>query len=264
MASQSCPSQPCSISAKICLTPYYGTAGTLAFEAKAEAMTAALTIGKAAQEAGVNVETIRFYERQGLIEQPPKIGRAPRCYAPEAVERVRFIREGQHLGFTLREIRELLALRTDPLADCAEVRQQAIAKRDEVQQKIRRLDEISSALDALIATCPGCGTLQACSIMEALDQRPIVDRGVSLARREVSESPKEQQMKNATLRIQGMHCNGCAQTIKSLIEKEPGVRMADVSYKEGQARVLYDPQTVSEDRLAELVEKPGYRVVGRA
>ncbi len=111
-------------------------------------MRAALTIGKAAQEAGVNVETIRFYERQGLIEQPPKIGGAARRYAPETVERVRFIREGQHLGFTLREIRELLALRTDPLADCAEVRQQAVAKRDEVQKKIRRLHEISSALDA--------------------------------------------------------------------------------------------------------------------
>jgi MerR family copper efflux transcriptional regulator len=227
-------------------------------------MRAALTIGKAAQEAGVNVETIRFYERQGLIEQPPKIDGAARRYAPEIVERVRFIREGQQLGFTLRELRELLALRTDPLADCADVRQQALAKRDEVQQKIRRLHEISSALDALIATCPGCGTLQACSIMEALDQRALVDRGVSAAHREVSESPKEQQMKNATLRIEGMHCNGCAQTIKMLIEREPGVRMADVSYKEGHARVLYDPQIVSEDRLAELVEKPGYRVVGRA
>ena len=228
-----------------------------------EEKIAALTIGKAAQKAHVNVETIRFYERQGLIEQPPKPDRGARQYAPEVVERVRFIREAQHLGFSLRETRELLALRTDPSADCAEVREQAIAKRNEVQKKIRRLHEISAALDALIASCPGCGTLQACSIMEALDQRSAPE---SALRADDSAEPeeKEQRMKNAILKIDGMHCNGCAQTIKSLVEREPGVRMADVSYKEGQARVFYDPQAVSEDRLAELVEKPGYRVVGRA
>ena len=228
-----------------------------------EAEIAALTIGKAAQKAHVNVETIRFYERQGLIEQPPKPERAARRYAPEVVERVRFIREAQHLGFSLREIRELLALRTDPSADCAEVREQAIAKRDEVQEKIRRLHEISAALDTLIASCPGCGTLQACSIMEALDQRSSPPNSLP-ERNDARPEEKEQRMKNATLKIEGMHCNGCAQTIKSLMEKEPGVRMADVSYKNGEARVFYDPQAVNEDRLAELVEKPGYRVVGRA
>jgi copper chaperone CopZ len=70
-------------------------------------------------------------------------------------------------------------------------------------------------------------------------------------------------MKNATFKIEGMHCNGCAQTIKMLMEKEPGVQMCTVSFEDGEARVLYDPKKVEENRLVQLAEKPGYRVVGR-
>ena len=70
-------------------------------------------------------------------------------------------------------------------------------------------------------------------------------------------------MKTAIFKIEGMNCDACANTIKSLIEKEPGVRMASVSFGEHQARVLYDPQAVWEDRLVEAIQKPGFRVVGR-
>lgn len=70
-------------------------------------------------------------------------------------------------------------------------------------------------------------------------------------------------MKTATFKIEGMHCDGCANTIKTLIEREPGVQMADVSFKRGEAQILYDPQTVTEDRLVTAVQKPGYRVVER-
>ena len=70
-------------------------------------------------------------------------------------------------------------------------------------------------------------------------------------------------MKTTTLKITGMHCNGCASTIKALVESEPGVQMAAVSYDEGTARVLFDPQTVGEDRLVAVVERPGFRVVSR-
>jgi copper chaperone CopZ len=67
-------------------------------------------------------------------------------------------------------------------------------------------------------------------------------------------------MKSVTLNIEGMHCNGCAQTVKALVGSEPGVRTAEVSYPDRQARVLYDPQVLSEDRLIEIVEKGGYHV----
>ncbi len=130
----------------------------------------ALTIGKAAHEAGVGVETIRFYERQGLIARPrrPQDGPGVRVYPVETVERIRFIREAQHIGFSLREIRELLALRADPSTDCSEVRGQAVAKLQAVREKIEELHRIGAALETLIAACPGQGGVQACSIMEAI------------------------------------------------------------------------------------------------
>ena len=70
-------------------------------------------------------------------------------------------------------------------------------------------------------------------------------------------------MKTATLKIEGMHCDGCANTIKALVEREPGVQMATVSFGESRARILYDPQAVGEDRLVAVVQQPGFRVVGR-
>lgn len=70
-------------------------------------------------------------------------------------------------------------------------------------------------------------------------------------------------MKTIVLKIGGMHCEGCAETIKTLLEREPGVRMAEVTFKQGAARILYDPNTINEDRLARLIEEAGYRVVQR-
>ena len=70
-------------------------------------------------------------------------------------------------------------------------------------------------------------------------------------------------MKTAVFRIEGMNCDACANTIKNLVEKEPGVRMASVSFTDRQARVLYDPQAIQEDRLVAAIQKPGFRVVGR-
>lgn len=128
----------------------------------------ALTIGEAAREAGVGVETIRFYEREGLIEQPPKPHMGVRRYSDEAVSRVRFIKKAQQLGFTLREIHELLALRADPATDCSQLRKEAAVKLQNVRDRIEQLRQIAAALETLIDACPGRGGLQACSILEAL------------------------------------------------------------------------------------------------
>jgi copper chaperone CopZ len=70
-------------------------------------------------------------------------------------------------------------------------------------------------------------------------------------------------MKTTIFKIEGMNCDACANTIRSLVEKEPGVRMASVSFADRQARVLYDPQSVQEDHLVDTIQKPGFRVVGR-
>ncbi len=129
-----------------------------------------MTIGKAAREAGVGVETIRFYERKSLIEQPLKPQDAGfRVYPEETVHRIRFIRQAQELGFSLREIEDLLSLRADPKTDSGDVRERARAKVTEVNRKIVELERIRSALEALIAACPGGGALRACSIMDAFE-----------------------------------------------------------------------------------------------
>jgi copper chaperone len=70
-------------------------------------------------------------------------------------------------------------------------------------------------------------------------------------------------VKSVTLKIQGMHCDGCAEIIKALVEREAGVKAATVAYEAGEARILYDPAITNEERLVELVERPGYRVVSR-
>ncbi len=130
-----------------------------------------MTIGKAARKAGVGVETIRFYERKGLSDQPPKpVFGGFRIYSDAVARRVRFIRQAQELGFSLKEIAELLSLKTDPKIDCGDVRDRASAKLGEVKDKIARLKSIARALEGLVAACPGSGALNKCSIMEELDR----------------------------------------------------------------------------------------------
>ena len=131
-----------------------------------------MTIGRAARKAEVGVETIRFYQRRGLIHQPAKPdGTGFRHYPEETVQRIRFIRQAQDIGFSLREIDELLSLRADPSADCSDVRERAMVKLEDVTRKITHLEEIHAALEELIAACPGRGALRACSILEALASR---------------------------------------------------------------------------------------------
>lgn len=132
----------------------------------------AMTVSKVAHAVGVGVETVRFYERKGLIEKPGKSARGGvRIYPAETIRRIRFIRHAQALGFSLREIEELLALRTDPGADAAHVRERAMAKLEDVEDKIARLQRIRQALEGLIAACPGRGALGTCSIMDVLERQ---------------------------------------------------------------------------------------------
>lgn len=129
-----------------------------------------MTIGKLAKRAGVGVETIRFYERRGLIAQPPKpAGSGFRTYADEVVLQVRFIRRAQQIGFSLAEIQELLSLRTDPDGDCADVRDRAFNKLAEVEAKIAELKRMRRALQTMIDACPAKGARRFCTILDALE-----------------------------------------------------------------------------------------------
>jgi len=112
-----------------------------------------LTIGQAARLAGVGVETIRFYERQGLVAQPPKPADGFRVYPAETVRRIRFIRRAKQIGFTLKEVRELLGFYFDPGASCAEVRQRAAEKVADMETRIAALQRMKTALQALVDEC---------------------------------------------------------------------------------------------------------------
>ncbi len=130
-----------------------------------------LTIGKVARLAGVGVETIRFYEREGLIEDPPRRSSGYRQYPAAAVTRIRFIKRAKALGFSLKEIKELLELRVDPETTCADIRDRASAKIRDIEEKIAALREIKAALERLTAACKGKGPVSECPILEALENR---------------------------------------------------------------------------------------------
>lgn len=130
-----------------------------------------MRIGTIARNAGVGVETVRFYERKGLISRPPKPQNGGfRSYSDETVDRIRFVRQAQNLGFSLAEISELLSLQADASTDCAIVRDRAQDKLQAVNRKIDQLFAIQSVLTDLIDACPGTGpAARYCSILEALE-----------------------------------------------------------------------------------------------
>lgn len=136
-----------------------------------------LTIGKLASAAGIGVEAIRFYEREGLLPQPPRSRSGYRQYPPDAVARVLFIRRAKELGFTLKEVIELLELRVAPDKSCADVRDLAKAKIADVEDKLADLARIKGALERLARTCRGKGPTSACPILEALDKEDDRARG---------------------------------------------------------------------------------------
>jgi len=129
-----------------------------------------LTIGKLANAAGVGVETIRFYEREGLLPKPPRKRSGYRQYPPDAVARVLFIRRAKELGFTLKEITELLELRIDPDKSCADVRALAKAKIVDVEEKMADLARIRAALEKLAKACRGKGPTSECPILDAIEK----------------------------------------------------------------------------------------------
>jgi Hg(II)-responsive transcriptional regulator len=129
-----------------------------------------LTIGDLASRADVNVQTVRYYERRGLVPAPPRTDSGYRQYPPDSVARVQFIKRAQALGFSLREIEELLDLRVHPRHSCAEVRRKAEAKRDEIDRKIRSLRELRTSLDGLIEACDSNTQTKECPIIETLEE----------------------------------------------------------------------------------------------
>jgi len=212
----------------------------------------ALTIGAIARRAGVGVETIRFYERKGLVRRPPRPTTGFRVYPEDVVVRIGFIRQAQSLGFTLQEIAGLLALRVAPGTDCAAVRARAAVKLGKVEARLAEFTRIRAALVKLIAACPGRGAVTTCTILDTLaapTRKPIQPR-----------KARRTDMKSLALEIQGMHCEGCAGTIEALLTREPGVKAASISYAAGKGQILYDPVATDPARIEATIKQAGFRI----
>ncbi len=131
-------------------------------------MSTTLTIGQLARRAGVGVETVRFYEREGLIFEPPRRPSGYRDYPHETVTRIVFIRRAKELGFSLKEIRELLELRVQPRQNCTRVKESAEAKIADIDTKIAALRRMRRGLTALTKACEERRPTKECPILASL------------------------------------------------------------------------------------------------
>lgn len=128
-----------------------------------------LTIGQVAKQAGVNIETVRYYERQGLIPEPSRRASGYRQYSADFVKRIQFIKRAQTLGFSLKEITELLELRIETDTACDEVRSRAEQKVASIKEKIQTLERMKQVLEGLIVACHHRGVTGECPILTTLD-----------------------------------------------------------------------------------------------
>ena len=129
-----------------------------------------LTIGKLAKAAGVNIETIRYYERRGLIEEPERSLLGYRHYQDSVLTRMRFIGHAKEMGFTLNEIKELLDLCVDPNSPCMEVKKRAESKITEIEGKLEHLKNMKKSLEKIASQCSGGSAVSDCSIVKTLER----------------------------------------------------------------------------------------------
>ena len=133
-----------------------------------------LKIGEVAERGGVNLQTIRYYEREKLLPEPPRLASGYRVYPDHTVRRVRFIKRAQEIGFTLAEIRGLLAIRIDADRDSSEVRTLAQAKITDIEKKIQTLQRMKEVLGRITERCSGCGPTSECPILESIDSDEVL------------------------------------------------------------------------------------------
>ena len=132
-----------------------------------------MTIGKLAEAVGVEVSTLRYYERRGILREPPRTESGYRQYDETVVDRIRFVRHAQDLGFTLEEVEELLALRVDNPASCDAVEQATRAKLRSVDAKLRELRRLRSVLGRLVRACEDREETSECPVLAMLEEEGV-------------------------------------------------------------------------------------------
>jgi MerR family copper efflux transcriptional regulator len=125
-------------------------------------------IGQLAKKTGLSIDTIRFYEKQGLLSPQERSKSGTRHYHQDALTRAKFVQSAKQLGFTLKETRELIDLKVESKKTCTLVHRQASKKIREIDKKLAELHQIRDALQHLVASCRGGMPLEKCSLLEAL------------------------------------------------------------------------------------------------
>ena len=140
-------------------------------------MASEVTIGRLAKAVGVNIQTVRYYERRNLLAPTTRMPSGYRLYGDEAIRRLRSIKNAQALGFTLQEIAELLNLRVSSAARCGDVQRKALAKLAQVEAKVRDLEALAQALKDLIRACRAGQPTDRCPILKSLEDKRRTNDG---------------------------------------------------------------------------------------
>ena len=131
-----------------------------------------MQIGDLSRNAGVNIETIRYYERAGVLPVPARQGNGRRIYGEADVRRLGFIRHARDLGFDLQSVRTLLALQEQPEASCTDASRIAQAQLDEVERRLSKLQSLRAELSRMVDDCQK-GVVAECRVIEALNTSPF-------------------------------------------------------------------------------------------
>ena len=218
-----------------------------------------LLIGEVAARAGVNAQTLRYYERRGIIAEPRRTTSGYRAYEPETVAIIRFIKRAQELGFTLEEAEELLKLRRLRGMKRAEARALAADKLRGVDEKLAHLKAIRSAIGALLESCACSDGGVACPILEALEH-PAGEAAGSLSDGMGDGQGREKAMKTIALTVEGMSCEGCASRVKGALRALEGVEDVSVDLGQKHVRVQLGAGAVGAERVATTIQELGYTV----
>lgn len=132
-----------------------------------------ITIGELADRVGINIETIRYYEREGIIPEPPRNKSGYRIYGREDITRLEFIKTAKMLGFSLQEISELLSLSVDQDSDFKEVRCRVQEKVEVIDKKIEKLKRMRQILTELITACDTEKTTDRCPILKGIEEKKL-------------------------------------------------------------------------------------------
>lgn len=230
-------------------------------------------IGKLAEAAGVNVQTVRYYERLGLLSELVRTESGYRIYGESALKRLRFIKQAQAFGFTLEQILELLpgseagqeskptpifcpAKSSGQLCDHGTADRLKLEgpNRERWDAAVRRYNgQVESAQKQLIEDARGFLTPE---------QAKQVESYFAPARSRADLAPTASASKpgSATIKVTGMTCSGCAKSIEQALGKVDGVREAKVSYERGIAEVMYDNSKINLDQIYAAIRKTGFGV----